>query len=508
MRILLIYSNQSREIEPAAPVGLSYVASATAAAGHEVRLLDLAFAQDLIGELTAAIRAFRPEVVGLSIRNIDNVISQRLVSPLAELQAQVAHIRQEARTPSGQPVPLVLGGPAISILAERALSLFGADFAVVGEGEVALPALLQALECGDDFSRIAGLCYRDNGVERRNATVQLDGFGGSGMQGFVNWQSYQHCGGTWPVQSKRGCGMRCSYCTYPLIEGRKLRLRPPGEVVDEIERVLREAGPSRPRTFEFVDSTFNTPASHAIEICEEIMRRRVKAHFTAMGVNPRDVPPELFPTMKRAGFNSMLVSPEAGNDAMLRSLNKGYTVEEVKACADRARSSGLTSLWCFMLGAPGETAQTVDETLRFAETQLKGRMFLSVIFIGIRMLPGTDLVRQAIEEGFITPETDLTAGVFYRSPLISEQAMIERVTQGIARNPSIVHAADGAVTDRQRRVFAWFDRLGIAAPYWRFLPAYLRFPPLHYLRVRYPSGVSAGVMSQNLAAQGTGASAD
>lgn len=492
MRILLIYSNQSREMEPAAPVGLSYVASATRAAGHVVQLLDLAFATDLGGQLSAAIRAFKPDVVGLSIRNIDNVISQRFVSPLVALQAQVAIIRAEARDAALQPVPLVLGGPAISILAERALGIFGADFAVVGEGEVAFPALLDALGNGKAFDDIAGLCFMRDGVAHRNPTTLLAGFDASGMQSFVNWRHYQHSGGTWPIQSKRGCGMRCTYCSYPLIEGRKLRLRPPGEVVDEIERVLRDqsANKMRPRTFEFVDSTFNTPASHAIGICEEIIRRRIKASFTAMGVNPRDVPPELFPLMKRAGFNSMLISPEAGCDAMLDSLKKGFSMREVERCAELTRQSGLTSLWCFMLGAPGETAETCDETLRFAETRLTGRRFLSVFFTGIRMLPGTELAKQAIAEGYISADTDLSNGVFYHSPLVSEQAMIDRINQGVRHNPCIVHAAEGAITDRQRRVYGWLDRLGVPAPYWRFQPAFLSFPPMHYLRMKCPYGAA------------------
>lgn len=489
MRTLLIYSNQSREMEPAAPVGLSYVASATQAAGHTVKLLDLAFSPDLNGELAAAIIAFKPDVVGLSIRNIDNVVSQRFVSPLDALREQVAVIRQHARKADGTPVPLVLGGPAISILAERALSLFGADFANVGEGEAAFPALLDALERGTPLSTVPGLCYWQNGVAQRNPTVLLPGFDRSGMQNFVPWQNYQKSGGTWPVQSKRGCGMKCSYCAYPLVEGSKLRLRPPGEVVDEIEQVLRDAGP---RTFEFVDSTFNTPASHAIEICEEIIRRKLKANFTVMGVNPRDVPPELFPAMKRAGFNSMLISPEAACDTMLKNLRKGFTMEHVKTCVDRARASGIKSFWFFMLGGPGETMETAEETIRFAETQLSGRQFLSVFFNGIRILPGTELAAQAIAEGYIAADTDLSSGVFYHSPLVSEQALIDRVTQSFARNPCIVHAADGAITDRQRMLYAWLDKLGVASPYWRFLPEMLSFPPLRYLRKKFPSGMAAG----------------
>jgi radical SAM superfamily enzyme YgiQ (UPF0313 family) len=87
------------------------------------------------------------------------------------------------------------------------------------------------------------------------------------------WRRYEREGGTWPIQSKRGCPLTCSYCVYPLIEGRRPRLREAREAVDEIEQMLADV---RPRAFEFVDSTFNVPARHAIELCEEIIRRRVR----------------------------------------------------------------------------------------------------------------------------------------------------------------------------------------------------------------------------------------
>lgn len=488
MRILLIYSNQSRELEPAPPVGLSYVASATRAAGHEVKLLDLAFARDLLGELTAGIREFKPEVVGLSIRNIDNVISQRFDSPLKSLLEQVAVIRANARTPDDQPVPLVLGGPAVSILAEKALPVFGADYAVVGEGETAFPMLLEALEKGTSLTKVSGLCYSKEGKPVRNPTTLLPAFAHSGMQQWISWKPYQSGGGTWPIQTKRGCPMSCIYCAYPLVEGKHCRLREPADVVDEIEQVLRDV---RPRTFEFVDSTFNVPATHAKRICEEIIRRGVKANFTAMGVNPRDVPADLFPLMKRAGFNSVMITAEAGCEPMLKNFCKGFTMQEVNSCLDLVAESGLKSMWFFMLGGPGETMATCEETIRFVETRLTGRQFFTVFFTGIRILPATALARQAIQDGYIPAETDFSEGVFYLSPEIDEQSVINRINRAIVRNPCIVHAADGNASKQQRMLYSTLNALGVAPPYWRYIPVMLMFPPLRYLRDRYPSATAA-----------------
>lgn len=488
MRILLIYSNQSRELVPAPPVGLSYVASAARAAGHEVKLLDLAFADDLLGMLADAIAAFRPEVVGLSIRNIDNVIHQRFDSPLAALQQQVAVIRAKARAADGSPVPLVLGGPAISILAERSLDVFGADYAIVGEGESAFPALLEALSRNESPAAIAGVCYRRDGAATRTPPSLLRSFTPSGMQGWISWRQYEKGGGTWPIQTKRGCPMKCVYCAYPLVEGRRYRQRDAREVVDEIEQVLRDVGP---RTFEFVDSTFNLPAAHGVAICEEILRRGVKANFTAMGVNPLDVPAELFPLMKRAGFNSMMITAEAGCDPMLANLRKGFTMQEVKSCLALVKKAGIKSMWFFMLGGPGETMATCEETIGFAQANLTGRQFATVFFTGIRILPDTALARHAVEAGYCRPDTDFSQGLFYLSPEIDEEKVLARIHQAIVANPSIVHAAEGGTSFAQQLVYRILNTLGVAPPYWRFLPEMLSFPPLRYLRSRYPS-VTAG----------------
>lgn len=290
--------------------------------------------------------------------------------------------------------------------------------------------------------------------------------------------------------------MKCVYCAYPLVEGRRFRRRDATEVVDEIERVLRDVGP---RTFEFVDSTFNLPASHSIEICEEILRRGIKANFTAMGVNPKDVPTELFPLMKRAGFNSVMITPEAACDQMLDNLGKGFDMREVEHCLAQIKRAGLRSMWFFMLGGPGETMATCEESIQFAEKNLNGRQFMAVFFTGIRILPGTTLAEKMIARGDFPPGTDFAEGHFYFAPGLDEQAVLDRIHLAVTRNPSIVQAAEGGASAAQDKLFKLLQRLGVAPPYWRFLPEMLRFPPLRYLRNKYPS-VRAGSDTPQLAA--------
>ena len=193
-------------------------------------------------------------------------------------------------------------------------------------------------------TEIPGVCARVGDAILTTEPARLPHFGASGMEEWIDWRAYGHMGATWPIQSKRGCPLACSYCAYPVVEGRAARLRSPADVADEIERVQARL---RPRAFEFVDSTFNVPPQHAEAVCGEILRRRLRVPLTAMGINPLGASERLFALMRRAGFNSMMITPEAASERMLRSLCKGFGVEEIRTTARLARASGITSMWFF-----------------------------------------------------------------------------------------------------------------------------------------------------------------
>ena len=480
MRVLLIYSNQCTDLTLAPPVGLSYIATATELAGHQIKFLDLLVAEKPHELLQKTIDEFKPNIVGISVRNIDNIVCQRSQNQLKQLSEFLTVIRQSTNQLANEKTPIVLGGPAISIIEEMALEYLDADFAICGEGEKSFPAFLTAFENQTDYEKIPGLCYRQGDKILKNPRAMIGNFGASGMEKWIDWRAYHNKGNAcWAIQTKRGCPFKCAYCSYPSIEGRRFRKRPIKEVVDEIEKVIKTVGP---RTFEIVDSTFNAPQSHAIELCEEIIRRNLKANFTAMGVNPVDTSPELFSLMKRAGFNSMMVTPEAANDTMLASYKKGFNLEQVYETAKHIRDCGIHSTWFFMLGGPAETQETVNETVDFVENELKGKQFLSIFMIGIRVFPGTGVAQTAYDEGYLKPDTNLSEPTFYISPQVTEKWMIQRVNQAVQKIPNVVLAADegqSVVEIVMHRGLRLFD---IAPPYWRFLPNMLGNPLLHTLR--------------------------
>ena len=477
LRVLFVNSNRCRALVAAPPIGLAYVATAAADAGHDVRVSDLLFATNPEKDLARALNDFHPDVVGLSVRNIDNVVHQRLESYVGGVESFISTIRAVSSA------KIVVGGPAISILGDRALEIFDADFGAVGEGESVMPSLLAALSAGASDVCIAGLHRRHDSGDVPTPPSRLPRFGASGLERWIDWPRYARRGATWPIQSKRGCPLGCSYCTYPAIEGGATRFRAPDEVADEIAHIARTIAP---KTFEFVDSTFTVPESHGMTLCEEIVRRDLRVTLSAMGGNPIGISARLLGMMKRAGFNSLMVSPESASETMLRSYRKGFGVDEVARAAETVRASGLASAWFFMLGGPGETAETVDETMRFIETHLRSRNCLVIVMTGVRILPGSELAREAFESGYLAPGTDLAQPVFYVAPGLGEAQVLERINKTITRNPNVVHSSEEGQSPIQRAIDRLLHAAGIAPPFWRFVPRYLRIPPLPYLRAHYP----------------------
>ncbi|RLJ18651.1 hypothetical protein DJ030_11430 [bacterium endosymbiont of Escarpia laminata] len=476
MRVLFIYSNHVRDLLPAPPVGLSYVASATLDAGHDVEFVDMLVNDSGLRQLRSMLKRFQPQVVAISVRNIDNVVHQRLLTHLDVLAQQISLVREVSDA------KIVLGGPAISILGCNVLSHIDADFAVLGEGELVFPQLLEEIQGEGCYRDVPGICFRESADIIPAQARRLPGFGASGMERWISWKRYKRLGATWPIQTKRGCPLHCTYCTYPTIEGRRFRKRPPQDVVAEMREVARV---KNPRCFEFIDSVFNSPESYAIELCEEIIRSGLKVNLTTMGVNPRHLSDELLLLMKRAGFNSMMVTPESASDRILDSMRKGFDVDAVRQCAERVRRSGIPSMWFFMLGAPGETKETAEETVSFVESHLNWKNCLPMFTTGIRILPGTELAEQSFQTGYLPKNMDLAQSVFYFSPAVSEEWLLRRVNQAVLVCPNVVHAAEDPSSNPMTvRAFRLLHMLGVAPPYWRFFSRFLSLRLVHRGRVR------------------------
>jgi hypothetical protein len=434
MRVLLINSNLKDDILAAPPIGLCYVASAAEIAGHEVRVLDLCFKHRIGTELEKAITGFAPQVIGVSLRNLDNVNMLRLISYLPPALEIVQKIRALS------PAPLVLGGSGASLDPQGVLEFLQGDYLIVSEGERSFVALLEALDRGEFPGDIPGVAMWRQG-EFHLTPPRLTSFpsGNPRLARWIDLSPYEKMGGSYTIQTKRGCRMRCIYCTYnQILEGNRLRLRSPSEVVDEIEAAWYQF---KPETFEIVDSVFNDPLDHCHEILEEIIRRPWKARFTTMGVSPKNLDGQFLRLMQRAGFTSFMISPESASEAMLTAYQKGFGVEDLRRAAEAINQFSLPVLWNFLIGGPGETNRTLQETLEFIQQHLTRKEGpphnLANIFLGVRIYPGTQLWETALKEGFVHDHCSPLRPLWYLSRELDLDETMRQLHEAACRWPEI-----------------------------------------------------------------------
>ena len=438
MKVLLINTNREIFPWPVVPLGLSYIAAALKQKGHAVRMLDLCFSRSPRRDIQRAVGAFGPEAVGITLRNIDNV---EMLNPLFYLEAIRREIVEPLKSLCG--APLIIGGPAVGISPEGIMDYLHVDYALAGEGETGMAAWLAALESpAPDFSPIPGLHVRlsDGRIVAPHPPVlkAMDALPHPRPYTWMDYRPYARRGGTAGVQTKRGCVFKCIYCAYSLIEGCGHRLREPGDVVDEMEGWLTAA---RPRIFEFVDSVFNAPEDHAAGVCEAILRRGMKTRLTTMGFNPGPVSAGLISVMKAAGFRWLMCSPDSASPAMLDRLKKNFTIAQLASASDLLRRAGIKVFWFFTLGGPGETRETVQETLNFCRRYTAPEDLL-LFSIGFRISPNTPLALEAREEGVIAKTDDLLLPAFYCSPHTSPLDIMTQIHQAALTHPNFITLHD------------------------------------------------------------------
>ncbi len=452
-------------------------------------VLDLCFKRRIRQELKRAIIGFSPQIIGVSLRNLDNANMLRPVVYLPSALEIVQVIRELTAA------PLVLGGSGASLDPQGVLEFLHGDYIIVSDGEKSFVELLKALSRDESPADIPGVGMWYQG-KFHVTPPQLTCFplGNPRLGRWVDLTPYEKMGSSYTVQTKRGCRMRCIYCTYnQVLEGNRLRLRSPVEVVDEIEEAFYKF---KPETFEFVDSVFNDPLGHCQEILEEIVRRPWKARFTTMGVSPKHLDTQLLHLMQRAGFSSFMITPESASEAMLTNYQKGFGIEDLHRAAEAINKFSFPVFWYFLVGGPGETTRTLQETLEFIGRHLIRKESppynLAHIFLGVRIYPGTKLWRIALEEGFIHDRSDPLRPLWYLSRELDLDVTMRQLYEAACRWPEI------ALGDVEK-FFPLTKILGVSGkvfslpkPYWQHLPSVNRILiKLGLLSLFQPTGIPA-----------------
>jgi hypothetical protein len=361
MRVLLVSANREKLPSPVVPLGPLSVAAALRDA-HEVALCDLCFEEDPRAAIAAAVKKLDPDVVGVGLRNLHTNAYDGMEGMIAGYADLVAWIREVTDS------PLVLGGAAYSLQPETLLARLGGDYGVVGEGERSFREVVDTLARGAKPAHITRAETRSPALVRslsRNGrswpASDLDDFP-SPARDLVDPRYYEF-DGTDNLQTKRGCAFACAYCDYPDLEGRKVRVRDPAAIADEM--VERSKAPGVTHMF-FVDSVFNVPRSHALAVCDEIVRRGNPLPWVCYA-SPVALDEEVVHAMARAGCQGVEIGSDTGTSRMLEQLKKPFSLAEIETSRALFREHGLHDCHTFVLGALDETAEEVRRTLAFVE---------------------------------------------------------------------------------------------------------------------------------------------
>jgi len=383
MKVLLINANRFKQPWPVIPFGLCCVATYTENAGHDVKVLDLCFSRTPDHAIKKEVFGFQPHIIGVSIRNIDNSAGYRTLFLLDETRDQV--IAPLKKVFSG---PIVIGGPAVGISGAEMLEFFDLQYAIRGDGEMAFVELVRRIETGQSFSGTPGLIVRAGGkVVEDNEPLRvpdLDALPLVRPHRYLDLRPYRRFDSPLQVQTKRGCPLSCSYCTYNRIEGKHYRLRDPLRVADDIETLVTETGIDH---VEFTDSTFNIPLDHAKAVLRAVVSKNLDLRLRTMGLNPGAVDDELVDLMARAGFRDVDLGAEAASDITLKGLGKNYSKADVIRAGRLLRRRGIPTTWYLLVGAPGETRETLRETFDTVNS-VASPLDLINVGVGLRVYNG------------------------------------------------------------------------------------------------------------------------
>jgi len=361
------------------PIGLLYVAAVLEDEGHQVEIVD-GEADDLTPDgILQRIEATKPDIVGAGATTVDFEYANLILKQAKERFGVIT----------------MLGGAHGTILTNEVLDEnLHIDYVVRGEGEITIRELLREMEGNRNFSQIEGISYREEGRvvnnKERSLISDLDKnpwparhlldnskylfpVPRKGMQIMTD------------IQTSRGCPYGCIYC-YRMF-GRKIRFRDPGLVVDEIEDSVVRWGV---KFISFVDDTFTVNRERVIEICDRIIKRRLKISWACLA-RVDTLEEEMLRKMKEAGCAQISTGVESGNQEVLDRVGKGTILEQYVEAYQLLKKIGFETRGSFILGLPYENVETMRNTIDFAKKLQLDRAFFNIC----TPYPGTPLFEMA-----------------------------------------------------------------------------------------------------------------
>jgi len=393
MKILLI-SPMIAQPKTDPPSGLCYIQACLDKAGYkDSKIID----ETSYDEVKKIIKNYRPDVVGISCFTMYRGSSLKLAKMAREIKPDVK---------------VILGGPHATFMWEQIMKNFPfVDFIVVGEGEITTLELIRTLDKNTSLRNVKGIIFRENGelvkTESRPFIENLDELP------FPSYRdiNFEHYAGAKPPEyytnekkasiiSSRGCVFNCNFCSTTQFWTRRWRARSAKNVVDEIEWLYKEHDI---KFFTFFDDIFTTNTQRVIEICKEIIKRDLKIKWYAE-TRVDCISKEMLEWMKKSGCCLVQFGVESGSDKILKSINKKITREQIINAFRLVKEVGMKTETLLMVGNPGETKETIEETKSLLDTVKPDIVVVSVT----RVFPSTQLYDLTKQQGFISDDFWLT----------------------------------------------------------------------------------------------------
>jgi radical SAM superfamily enzyme YgiQ (UPF0313 family) len=359
------------------PLSLTYAAAVADREGVEVQIVDANALGLSLDETIREVKSFNPDMLGFTVTTY----------LFHEVLAWVSALREAVG------VPTLLGGVHMGIYPTETFSHSCIDFGCIGEAEVVVPPFLKTYGRREDLSSVKGLIWRDGDrvvvnelapvLEDINlAPVPIRHL----LPNDLYYSFISQLRNFAPMITSRGCPFNCIFCEQG---GQKFRPRDTKLVVDEIEECIERYGV---REIDFFDSNFTLDKQRVIDICEEILRRGVHINWSVRSRIDM-VNEEMLSAMSRAGCKRIYYGIESGDEEILKTMRKQITLPLVRDVIAKTKAVKINTFGFFMIGCPGDTFETIQNTYRFAiDLKLDYAQFSKVT-----PMPATELYRRLVE---------------------------------------------------------------------------------------------------------------
>jgi radical SAM superfamily enzyme YgiQ (UPF0313 family) len=370
------------------PLGLAYLQSCVEKYKSfqevETHFLNNVCWDECFNKLKNEMKNFNPDVVGISIMTHSRVSSFRFIDYIIKEYPEVK---------------IVLGGIHPTIMWEQIVNKYKNAVVVIGEGEITFGELLECYEKNSPIGEVAGIAYHDG--QKIVSTPERDLIDNLDILPFPKHDLFLFEGKTVAnLLTSRGCPFKCNFCVLDHVSLKKVRYRSAKNVADEVEEILKMC-PSV-RNIWLHDDAFMINKKLTMEICDEIIKRDIKTTFTC-SARFRPVSEELVKKMEQAGFNHVLFGLESGADNVMRGMRKGITKNHIRYAVSLFAKSNIKTTVFLIAGLPGETKETVKETINFVQ-ELQNINYLFYDDIGVcAIYPGAEIYDISKESKMVVP---------------------------------------------------------------------------------------------------------